>query len=662
MASQQPYISHYGTGGHPELVEQQLCCIPHPDPQSTSRSSCDRPNNMPVVVSDVDAWASQEISQRNNYLPIEIERDASGFSQPRTQTFDGFNQQGVYESPRAPYCLMNWSITSGIGPSELCQRNIANGLHRPEPCVDPHCLTLQHPQAASIVSHQCHATHVQSPMSNAIVGPNPSTDPPSPYASAFHNPPIVPPQPVESDLRSSLRSSQQRGRSQHQIMQTLITSQYHDHGLGNQHRPISFTTSNDPRDDYVDCSTDCCLPCETESDVCDKPYKCTSPPSECLELCDGPSDQCGKRSRCESEQCEVLNGFCDAPILDQTCGPTGSYHGGPFRNDQSYGYLSLHGEPQLSFDEVPLTNSQRHGSMTSIPALSPDDNESIDYSGSPEESPFAVDATTTSPFDPLDISHLHTASDRTFGSGLQATSYQLPGARQEPDSLLLKLSSTPCKPHEGLLKGMDLDANTMKTEGQEALSGEQMARIPSNPDQGDSSATLRPQDNIQRQCKWSTDHGICGMWFQGNDLNQHWINDHKNEGMRCKWSGCKSPHDGPKSDKLARHMVQHTGYIYGYCGVCSKSCNNRDNLKQHERTHSDKAKRVTCDICHTTLATEAGLRDHWEAKHSGVQRFQCDYCSHRCNNAQNNRKHMESKCNLALYGSNRMWLIPISDA
>ena len=643
MASQQPYMVYATAQIHLAPSQQQL----HQPPYTYFRSAS-KPSFSSSITGDKESWLSQETPPSNN-MQAETERTANAFPHPRIQKSNEVDQQGFHGSSQALPFSTNQATAFAVSPPGLCQHNIATGSHPPERCVDPHCLTLRYPQGSSTtVSHQYPSIYAPSSTLFTAVGSTSWVDAFSTYDLVHHGPLKAPPQPIESDLRSSLNRKRTIDESQYHVSQSSIIAQYHGQRAQDQCLPSNPTTKSYPSNDDMICSVDCFSPCSTDPDACDKPNKCTSPQSHCLEPCPVPSDQCGKRSRCESEQCEKQKGYCGTSRLGQMYGSVGVHDGGFF--DQSYDCMDAEGEPDLTYDEVGIGNSQRFDSVTSTSALSLNGNESIGYPYSPEGPQFAPhvrNVSYTSLMDPLDTSHLSSTDDPTFGGRPHAIRSEILRTQQQPGNLPSVLPSSTLETCENSFDTIDLDAVSIKIEVQEAFPGDHIASIPSSPSRGHTSVTLLPKDNVIRQCEWTGESGICGLSFRGNDLNQHWINAHKDEGTLCKWSGCRSQ-DFMKKDKLARHMITHTGYIYGYCRECPKSFNNKDNLKQHEKIHSDKEDdRVWCEECQKYLATKSSMNDHLKTPpHTTEKHLQCRWCPHRDNNAQNLKKHEKSQYTL----------------
>ena len=77
-------------------------------------------------------------------------------------------------------------------------------------------------------------------------------------------------------------------------------------------------------------------------------------------------------------------------------------------------------------------------------------------------------------------------------------------------------------------------------------------------------------------------------------------------------------------NKLLAHIRAHFGLKPYECHMCSKSFNDKGNLKTHLRVHTGE-RPYKCNICSKAFKTEGQVREHF-GSHFKNKPFQCPYC------------------------------------
>lgn len=76
------------------------------------------------------------------------------------------------------------------------------------------------------------------------------------------------------------------------------------------------------------------------------------------------------------------------------------------------------------------------------------------------------------------------------------------------------------------------------------------------------------------------------------------------------------------------------------CDQCEYMCNRKDNLKAHQRKHTNE-KAFECDQCKFKFTTTTHLKRHMLI-HSQVKPFVCDKCDFKCARADNLKTHQRT--------------------
>ena len=86
-------------------------------------------------------------------------------------------------------------------------------------------------------------------------------------------------------------------------------------------------------------------------------------------------------------------------------------------------------------------------------------------------------------------------------------------------------------------------------------------------------------------------------------------------------------------DHLANHMKVHGDSVIlttprpYLCRFCSKPMRRRDELEEHERSHT-KEKPFECNICGAKFASRKAWRGH-ASLHTGEKKYKCNLCDRR---------------------------------
>jgi DNA-directed RNA polymerase subunit RPC12/RpoP len=157
---------------------------------------------------------------------------------------------------------------------------------------------------------------------------------------------------------------------------------------------------------------------------------------------------------------------------------------------------------------------------------------------------------------------------------------------------------------------------------------------------------------VNLTCKWvlsasdaSHDPEICSQTVTSTkELDEHIQKEHANklssQQFVCGWLGCNTPfkHRG----KLNRHVAgAHSRYHAHHCSHCERTFCTKEQLKNHETTHTGE-KKYKCSFCDHTSATKTQHNTH-ERTHTKEKPYACPYCSHRSGDSSNLSKHIKNK-------------------
>lgn len=95
-----------------------------------------------------------------------------------------------------------------------------------------------------------------------------------------------------------------------------------------------------------------------------------------------------------------------------------------------------------------------------------------------------------------------------------------------------------------------------------------------------------------------------------------------------------------KSNLTVHVRLNHFQGAKFSCGRCDFVANNRKQLKDHEKSHSETL--LHCEICQHITTSTTSLRQHM-LLHSQEKPFQCRYCSFTCKTTGNLRYHVRNK-------------------
>jgi len=153
-------------------------------------------------------------------------------------------------------------------------------------------------------------------------------------------------------------------------------------------------------------------------------------------------------------------------------------------------------------------------------------------------------------------------------------------------------------------------------------------------------------------CKWVTgthctsgDLEVCFHTFAtSKELDEHIQKEHTNklgsQQFVCGWLDCKTlfKHRG----KLNRHVAgAHSRYHAYNCSHCARAFCTKEQLKNHETTHTGE-KKYKCQFCEHTSATKTQHNTH-ERTHTKEKPYACPYCPHRSGDSSNLSKHIKNK-------------------
>lgn len=110
------------------------------------------------------------------------------------------------------------------------------------------------------------------------------------------------------------------------------------------------------------------------------------------------------------------------------------------------------------------------------------------------------------------------------------------------------------------------------------------------------------------------------------------IQSNHNRKFQCPFSFCAKGYN--HKNKMLAHLHTHVPILYLIyiqygikpfeCSYCSKSFNEKGNLKTHPRIHTGE-RPYHCDKCPKAFKAFGQLRDHLTS-HTGIKPFQCPIC------------------------------------
>lgn len=162
----------------------------------------------------------------------------------------------------------------------------------------------------------------------------------------------------------------------------------------------------------------------------------------------------------------------------------------------------------------------------------------------------------------------------------------------------------------------------------------------------------RQSAEVSTTCQWlisepdnSLEPSICCKTFSSSkELDEHIQKEHTNklasQQFVCGWLGCNTSfkHRG----KLSRHISgAHSRYHAHHCSHCERTFCTKEQLKNHETTHTGE-KKYKCSFCDHTSATKTQHNTH-ERTHTKEKPYACPFCAHRSGDSSNLSKHIKNK-------------------
>ncbi|TID21654.1 hypothetical protein E2P81_ATG04922 [Venturia nashicola] len=162
----------------------------------------------------------------------------------------------------------------------------------------------------------------------------------------------------------------------------------------------------------------------------------------------------------------------------------------------------------------------------------------------------------------------------------------------------------------------------------------------------------RQSIEVSTTCRWivSAPHDnsgpqTCNQTFASSkELDDHVQKEHTNrlgaQQFVCGWKDCNTSfkHRG----KLNRHISgAHSRYHAYSCSHCDRTFCTKEQLKNHETTHTGE-KKYKCTHCDHRSATKTQHNTH-ERTHTKSKPYACPYCDHRSGDSSNLSKHVKNK-------------------
>ena len=110
-----------------------------------------------------------------------------------------------------------------------------------------------------------------------------------------------------------------------------------------------------------------------------------------------------------------------------------------------------------------------------------------------------------------------------------------------------------------------------------------------------------------------------------------------------KCSKCEDTKGYNTQRELDIHDRKHTGEKPCVCSICEKACSTKKVLREHEKTHMEKAFRKThsCKECGKTYSKSGHLSYHMQV-HLGIFKFSCSDCKKQLRSKQSYENHMRT--------------------
>ncbi|KAE9962687.1 hypothetical protein EG328_000211 [Venturia inaequalis] len=162
----------------------------------------------------------------------------------------------------------------------------------------------------------------------------------------------------------------------------------------------------------------------------------------------------------------------------------------------------------------------------------------------------------------------------------------------------------------------------------------------------------RQSMEVSTTCQWVTSdphsnlppHTCDQTFANSKELDEHVQKEHTNrlgaQQFVCGWKGCNTSfkHRG----KLNRHISgAHSRYHAYRCSHCDRTFCTKEQLKNHETTHTGE-KKYKCQYCDHRSATKTQHNTH-ERTHTKLKPYACPYCDHRSGDSSNLSKHVKNK-------------------
>ena len=145
-----------------------------------------------------------------------------------------------------------------------------------------------------------------------------------------------------------------------------------------------------------------------------------------------------------------------------------------------------------------------------------------------------------------------------------------------------------------------------------------------------------------REGKEKYDCSICSKSFdQKGNLKEHMLGVHlANKKFKC--SLCD--YEGNRKENLKMHMRGvHENLTYN-CSKCEFKCKSKEYLKNHINIEHEGVQRkaYSCSECSSTFIKSRSLKTHFMSVHEGVKRsFSCDLCDHKSTQKGHLKNHIK---------------------
>lgn len=208
-------------------------------------------------------------------------------------------------------------------------------------------------------------------------------------------------------------------------------------------------------------------------------------------------------------------------------------------------------------------------------------------------------------------------------------------------------SDIPCSPHCSAPRA----SSKLTRPRSPATKGSRLVNSDSAPSIADVKRSNRQSIEVTT-CQWEIldlDNSLepktcCKTFSCAKELDEHVQKEHTNklgaQQFVCGWLGCKTSfkHRG----KLNRHISgAHSRYHAHHCTHCERTFCTKEQLKNHETTHTGE-KKYKCSFCDHTSATKTQHNTH-ERTHTKEKPYACPHCLHRSGDSSNLSKHIKNK-------------------